>query len=482
MSTRTKRFMTVLAVAVLAMAMYGCSSDGDSGVSQAAYDELNDELTDTKQDLEDTDQALKDALANQREDLPAPGTDAYAMATALQDAIDSTTVHNFAPTAVTAEVGEMVAITLTETGTPASGTARSGDFVQQMEGPSSITGWAGASLVRDTGTVAIPDTRIENVAVYTDIAAPTSLSFNTANVAMLAGASALTVSEEGEIATVDLTTSSAYGQHVMLDVATPDDASRTYQAVVNPDNSAVFDLALDGTFGGADGKYSCTGAAAADCQIVVATDGAVTPTGTWKFTAVMGAMIALADADYLYFGWWVEAPGEDDQAFQTFAGATGAGLAQFTGGNVLALDGKATYQGAAAGVYVLRDIGSGAELGADSGEFTATAGLSVNFADASQAGFIDGSITDFMDDAGESMNGWRVTLEDIFLTAGNSAFSGETSAEIGPETAGSGTWSGAFFGDGAVATDLPMAVAGQFDADFPGARIAGAFGAMLSEE
>ena len=49
MSTRTKRFTTVLAVAVLAMAMYGCSSSDDgSGISQDMYDALkaeNDTLT-----------------------------------------------------------------------------------------------------------------------------------------------------------------------------------------------------------------------------------------------------------------------------------------------------------------------------------------------------------------------------------------------------------------------------------------------------
>ena len=200
------------------------------------------------------------------------------------------------------------------------------------------------------------------------------MAFTTVNVSQLVGASTLTVSEEGEIATVDLTTSSAYGQHVMLANATPGDTTRTYQATVDPDNSAVFDLALSGTFGAAAGEYSCTGSSATACQIVVALDGTFTPTGTWNFTADAGAMISLADAAYLHLGWWVEAPGQDqtgNHAFQTFAGATG--LTAFTGGNVTALEGSATYQGAAAGVYVLRDILRGIDEGADSGEFTATA-------------------------------------------------------------------------------------------------------------
>ena len=128
-----------------------------------------------------------------------------------------------------------------------------------MEGPSSITGWAGARLVRDLSTDTVPDTRIEDAVVYTDIEAPESLAFTTVNVSQLVGASTLTVSDDGEITGVNIENSAAYSQHVMLANATPGDTTRTYQATVDPDNSAVFDLALDGTFGAATGEYSCTG-------------------------------------------------------------------------------------------------------------------------------------------------------------------------------------------------------------------------------
>ena len=86
-----------------------------------------------------------------------------------------------------------------------------------------------------------------------------------------------------------------------------------------------------------------------------------------------------------------------------------------------------------------------------------------------------------MDENSQSMDGWRVTLDTAYLSAA-STFSGTTSAAVGSGSDGSGTWNGTFYGDGAAATDAPMAVAGQFDADFPGASIAGAFGAMMSEE
>lgn len=76
------------------------------------------------------------------------------------------------------------------------------------------------------------------------------------------------------------------------------------------------------------------------------------------------------------------------------------------------------------------------------------------------------------------MEGWRVTLEAAGLSGGSASFAGATSGTVGPSTSGAGHWEGEFCGsDGAETNARPGDVTGRFDAHFPGAHFAGAFGA-----
>ena len=124
------------------------------------------------------------------------------------------------------------------------------------------------------------------------------------------------------------------------------------------------------------------------------------------------------------------------------------------------------------------DISGGQVTAASSGEFTAEAVLTANFFAALDAGVVTGEIASFRDGTGSLMEGWRVTLGSAGLTTGEPSFAGETRGEIGPGSSGAGNWEGRFHGtDGAATNPRPSHVTGRFDAHFPGAHVAGAFGA-----
>ena len=140
--------------------------------------------------------------------------------------------------------------------------------------------------------------------------------------------------------------------------------------------------------------------------------------------------------------------------------------------------GASLYRGAAAGVWAQTVISGGQVTDASNGEFTAEAVLTANFFGALDAGAVSGEIGSFRDGAGNSLGGWRVTLETAPLTVGDASFAGGTGGAVGPGTSGEGSWEGRFHGtDGADTNARPSHVTGRFDLHFPGAHLAGAFGA-----
>ena len=116
---------------------------------------------------------------------------------------------------------------------------------------------------------------------------------------------------------------------------------------------------------------------------------------------------------------------------------------------------------------------------ASSGAFTAEAVLTAHFFGARDAGEIGGEVAAFRDGNDRPMAGWRVTLDSAPLTAGSASFAGAAEGTLGGESVSTGgSWEGAFHGsDGAAANPRPGHVTGRFDVRFPGANIAGAFGA-----
>ena len=305
--------------------------------------------------------------------------------------------------------------------------------------------------------------------MYSDVAEPEAMAFTPENLNRLNEVSGLT----GEA----VPSSGLEVQDVWWPVirstslaAAPPGGSITHSSEgTGADEGRTF----DGTFAGGSGRFRCSGS---DCSVTLNDMGMPTAMGgDWTFAPDSDAMVQVPDYDHSYFGWWLD---EDDGSygFQSFAGATG-----FPGGagNVeAAMEGSATYRGAAAGVWATLDVIGGQITAGSSGEFTAEAVLTANFFGALDAGEVTGEIVSFRDGAGASLDGWRVTLERAPLTAGESSFAGGTGGAIGSGTSGGGSWEGRFHGtDGAETNARPSHVTGRFDVHFPGAHVAGAFGA-----
>ena len=199
----------------------------------------------------------------------------------------------------------------------------------------------------------------------------------------------------------------------------------------------------------------------------------------------VGGRGEVPDDDYLYLGWWLSEPEdlEDGYAFRAFAVGTEPFTpgGKFTRDNAAALKGEAVYRGLASGAFATIDFTGGTQSGGDTGTFTAEAELTASFGGDSVAVHdhfsISGSLTDFRDvEEDDPLDDWSVILERINLVAGNASFGGgATTATLGDST-GTGSWEGAFFGNGR-ADGQPGSVAGTFDAHLTAASISGGFGA-----
>ena len=355
--------------------------------------------------------------------------------------------------AVTAENdGNAVTVGATETGTPRGGTARSGDFSEEKDGPAAIAGWTGARFGRG---------KTERLTVYTDVAAPEAMDFVPENLNKLREVSGLS----GD--TVPASGLNIRGAWYPL-------MRSTSLAAAPPDGSVTHKSnEFAGAFAGGAGDYRCSGA----CSVTLDDRGAPTAmSGGWVFVPDSGATVQVPDYDRLHFGWWLDET-DGGYAFQSFAGA--AGFAPGSGGVTAAMEGSATYRGAAAGVWTTVDSSGGRITKAESGEFTARATLRANFFGAGDAGVVNGEVASFRDGNGRSMAGWRVTLDSARLTAGSASFAGATEGTLGGDSVSTGgSWEGTFHGsDGAASNVRPSHVTGRFDARFPGASVAGAFGA-----
>ena len=266
-----------------------------------------------------------------------------------------------------------------------------------------------------------------------------------------------------------------------------------------------------GTFHGVLGNYACTG----NCTVVADGKGEVTAvTGMWTFTpaylgedgeSILGddddtnaatreddlpvPSVAVADEDYLRFGWWTEVD-DGDVGFRTF----------FSGGeddvvaNIDVLEGTATYKGPAAGRYAVKTFNSNATI--DSirhGVFTAAATLTAKFGGDSIAAdehdSISGEITDFAGENGDDLGAWSVELMAASLLAlTGGLFSDMATGALGGSPVSMGAWEGRFFShdaamepDDDLTDDHPNSVAGEFNAQSSHGAVAGAFGAERTD-
>ena len=436
-----KSLTTILGAAALALGLAAC--DGGSG-SSGPKTQTADEIA---------------ALAARAVALAAALEAAKA---AAADGSFDDAAHMVAPSVVATNDGTTVTVAVSEGGTPQGGRPRTGDLVEQEEGPAAIAGWTGARFGRGTAG--------EYLVAYTDVGAPEAMAFTPENLNRLREVSGLT----GEaIPETGLDVVAAYLPLI----------GSTSLAAASPNGSVKYGaqgteagegLSFAGTFAGGTGAYSCIGA---KCSVTLDDRGmAMAMGGDWAFAPDSGAMVEVPDYAHLQFGWWLNAHEDGSYGFQSFAGSTGYGRG--SGAVSAAMTGTATYRGAAAGVYATVDVAGGKVTGARAGEFTADATLTAHFFGALDAGEIAGEIGPFRTAAGEALAGWRVTLEAAGLRSGSASFAGVTVGTVGPGTTGKGRWEGKFHGSDGAGTDArPSGVAGRFDVHLPGAHIAGAFGA-----
>ena len=188
--------------------------------------------------------------------------------------------------------------------------------------------------------------------------------------------------------------------------------SKTHEK--NVDTNGDGDLAdaddlfqVSGTFAGAPGTYSCSGAACTSA--VASSDGGVQLTGTWTFTPNTGAMAGIPDDRYANFGWWLR------------KADTGYLIRRFVGSNtpstpdITTVAGTATYTGPAVGLYSIYDSGP------KGGHFLAEAELKVDFGTAAQNGTMSGTVSNFSDGDGRdpaSMDTWEVVLPELPIGSG----------------------------------------------------------------
>ena len=258
-------------------------------------------------------------------------------------------------------------------------------------------------------------------------------------------------------------------------------------AVNQVDVPFMNDDEFTGMFDDAPGTYTCVSM----CTLSTNVNGELVDVGgDWQFAPDDDEFpVPVPDSDYVHFGYWMNESGEDDQPV-IMAAAIAGGTEVSLISTVQSLEGRATYTGAATGLYVIRTFTLDGEFqNRTGGQFTADTMLTAYFGGNDVAVnkhySIDGSIKDFVDRQGRAIDSsWSVELETaLFGSQQGAMFEGET---VGDADADAGSWDGRFFGPVEVDNDdmmsgnqstLPSAVAGTFDAQFTNGAVIGSFGA-----
>ena len=333
-------------------------------------------------------------------------------------------------------------------------------------------GFSSTMHLRDNG-----DGEEEVVIVSTDIEAPKATLFE--KVKNPAGELTQVLNTNPETTDGDNQSLTIDGANVGMVGGVEDFPSATNQELVEFKQAAEF----TGTFNGAPGTYTCD---SADCTLSTNPMGELDAVGgTWYFTPDPDAKSYVADADYLTYGFWLKRTTDDmDETtyneVETFAMSSRPAS---TGSDLDAVEGSASYEGGATGVYVknVYDSGGGSIETATSGFFTADVSLMAYFGGgdvtANQEDTVTGTIDNFDLQYGEE-NSWSVALKSDPRAAGASTFSGAANGG-GAEGKFSGTYHGPTppTDDDADVNVAPAHVVGEFNANFSNGSVAGGFGA-----
>ena len=248
----------------------------------------------------------------------------------------------------------------------------------------------------------------------------------------------------------------------------------------------------DGTYNGAEGTYRCT-LDSGSCTVTFNAKGQVTGVvDGWVFIPDQGATSDQPDYNYLSYGFWLKKTTKDGETtydeVEAFAmGIYGTDNDGSDGTELNTVEGSATYEGGATGVYVHNVLSSGGGTVASrtSGLFRADASLTAYFSGGSigsdKHNTITGTINNFVLEHGEAQD-WSVALKGTRAAGANTV----TGTANGGGT--EGEFSGIFHGptpeydhdndpDTAMRRRAPGSVAGEFNANFSNGSVLGAFGA-----
>ena len=261
-----------------------------------------------------------------------------------------------------------------------------------------------------------------------------------------------------------------------------------------------------GSFQGVPGTFTC----ASDCSVTRNADDELTIAGALTFKPTLATDEELSDInvelrtetpdnDYLRFGYWMVTSGSGDNlkhTISTFADSMNYGDLAAA---VSTLEGKATYSGAAAGLYV-RKTGPSDSVVVTHGEFVADAALTAQFGTGdgtvalADTFSVTGTVSGFMPSTGDDdLSDWTLMLSKANLasargndgtpTVANADFAGFTGKTSGGTGTMAGDWAGTFVGGAPADTDTdttddyPTAAFGVFNGHFSNGHVAGAFGA-----
>ena len=193
--------------------------------------------------------------------------------------------------------------------------------------------------------------------------------------------------------------------------------------------------------------------------------------GDWIFVPSTSTTVTTPDADYLAGGVWLIVPDDATSAADYVFGAFADGSDPFLQSNLTAVQGTATYEGDATGVYS-EETGGSTEIGYFDGDVTLTA----DFGSGSALGTISGSITDFEVDGVPESGTLNLGTADI--GSQDSGFFRGAVTGSDDERSYTGHWGGQFFGNGQT-DGKPGSVAGTFGGHSTddAVNFVGAFGA-----
>ncbi len=330
-----------------------------------------------------------------------------------------------------------------------------------------LSGWAGMDYAHTTDD----DNKVKNEArVYTNRGEPGMIPFDKEK----DGRYTL-VSEDGPTkGYVLLGSNEAPDTRAMADAFTHSgEQNHTKPA----ESDAVY---ISGSYDGAQGRFRC----ASGCSSINDGKGTVTSLeGTWHFKPDAGAMVSQPDANYLYYGWWVN----KDKDGEPTAASAFSGLMASDGGltaTAIATTGSATYKGGAAGKFAMSNPLDGTGSG---GHFTADAELKATFG-ANTEGSVTGTIDNFRLNDGSEDPGWSVALAKGELNSTNGTISAPAEDPTvwsinGNKASASGTWSGQMYDEMPAGADnddgsnVPTTAIGEFQSMFgANGSMVGAFG------